>query len=253
MRTGNTPAVAPRRAASTPAPTFDTRSFSRFLQDQGRTNSCGTTSLAMLLSFWKGRPGAYTHQTIDRQIRGFDLPTSPLNVVPYLRQQGFRAEAYNHASVDSLRRFLDQGVPVQVLYDPTGNGNDQFLHYVNVVGYQADAAGKPKSFTIADPAGGKLTTVSAATFTRRWDRLEVGGVGTGLNNVMIVALPKTGAVVGPDGKSRSVSDIRLPRGGRFGEVPHLIDAAADLGNLASQVTSAVTSWSARRLQRVRSR
>lgn len=252
MRTGTTRALAPRQQPSTPPATYDARSFGRFLQDQGKTNSCGTTSLAMLMSFWSGKPRAYTHQTIDKSIRGFDLPTSPLNVAPYLRQQGFRAEAYNDASPAALRRFLDVGVPVQVLYDPDGNGGDQFLHYVNVVGYQPDATGKPKSFTIADPAGGRLTSVSAAAFNRRWDRLAVDGVGTGLNNVMIVALPKSGQVIGRDGRARDVSKLQLPRGGHFGEVPRAIDAAADLGNAAARVTEAV-SWSFRQLQRVRSR
>ncbi|MFN3431390.1 MAG: hypothetical protein ACK46X_15730, partial [Candidatus Sericytochromatia bacterium] len=45
--------------------------FDKFLQDQGQTNGCGTTSLAMLLSYWKGQPGAFTREKIDSSIRHF--------------------------------------------------------------------------------------------------------------------------------------------------------------------------------------
>lgn len=221
--------------------TADVRDFGKYLQDQGNTNSCGTTSLAMLMSFWKGKPGAYTHDMIDQSIRYFDGPTSPKNIVSYLKGQGFRAEALNNASVSDITRYLDQGVPVQVLYDPSADPSDVYLHYVDVVDYAKDAKGNVVSVKIADPGGGRLKDVPIEEFKKRWANLGIKNVGIGANNLMVVALPGQNVQVrGKDGVVRNTDDIALPKNGdNWGWKLRVVDAVADganwLGKTAKKV------------------
>lgn len=219
--------------------------FRPFLQNQnanGTTNGCGTTSLAMVLSAWKNQPGAYTRETIDTAIRRFNAPTSPQNIVDFARQQGFRAVAQNNGSVNDLKRFIDQGVPVQIMYDPDGNGSDSTLHYVVVTDYQADAKGNVTGLTIADPWGGKMKTVPVDEFKQRWDDLGLLGRSTGLNNLMVPMVPKDDTpIVGKDGQVRQSKDIQLPEGGTLGWRMAIGDAAFDVSNGVSKAVDAVAS------------
>lgn len=231
--------------AGGPAPR-DVHDFTRFLEDQnknGVTNGCGTTSLAMILSAWKDQPGAYTREKIDASIRRFNLPTSPQNIVGYAERQGFRAVAQNNGSVADLKKFIDQGVPVQIMFDPDGDGSDSILHYVVVTDYEADEKGNVKSLTIANPWGGEIESVPVDEFKARWDKLELLGHATGLNNLMIPMVPKENvAIKGKDGQVRMSNDIALPRGGnlgwRIGVTDKLFDAANGISKAASAVASA---------------
>lgn len=231
-------------ASGGPAPR-ELRDFSRFLEDQnktGVTNGCGTTSLAMILSAWKDQPGAYTREKIDASIRRFNLPTSPQNIVGYAEKQGFRAVAQNNGSVEDLKKFIDQGVPVQIMFDPDGNGSDSILHYVVVTDYEADEKGNVKSFTIANPWGGEIQSVPVDEFKQRWDKLELKGHSTGLNNLMIPMVPKNNvAIKGKDGQVRMTSDIGLPKGGNLGWRMGVADKLFDAANGVSKVASAIAS------------
>ncbi|HEY3449104.1 MAG TPA: C39 family peptidase [Myxococcales bacterium] len=244
-----TPAAAPATAKNATRDSFtpaasDARDFSRFLQDQGNTNSCGTTSLAMLMSFWKGKAGAYTHEMIDQSIRYFDGPTAPTNIVSYLKGQGFRAEALNNASIGDLTKYLDQGVPVQVLYDPSADPSDVYLHYVDVVDYAKDAQGNVTSVKIADPGGGRMADVPVEEFKKRWGNLGIKNVGIGANNLMIVALPGQNAQVrGKDGVTRNTEDIALPKnGGNWGVKLRVVDVVADAANWVGKAAKKVGNF-----------
>ncbi len=244
--------VAPKKvtpgktAASTWAPQAkgptaqrDVAEFKKYLLDQGNTNACGTTSASMLVNFWNKTPGKTQHAEIDQSIRRADMFTSPQNLQGWYEKHGFRASATNNATVDQLASFVDKGVPVQVLYDPSGEkpsgDKDSFLHYVDVVGLARDAKGTVTGVKLADPAGGSLTTVPLATFKARWDNLKFEGVGSGLNNVMIVAMPKQGVTVkGADGRVRNTNDVKLPASGGFGTRGFLVDKVADVTNTVSR-------------------
>lgn len=220
----------------------DARSFSSFLEDQGETNGCGTTSLAMLLSFWKDKTGRYTRTGIDMAIRHFDMFTSPQNIVDYARSQGFRAVARNGSSVDEIRAMVDQGVPVQVLYDPNADGSDKLLHYVVVTDYKTDEKGNLTDLVIADPAGGKVDTVPVDEFKKRWDDIKFMNYGTGVDNLMIPMLPKRNVPIrGRDGKVRMSDDIALPKATGLGWRVAVADVLADATNLASKVKEKAAS------------
>jgi hypothetical protein len=176
-------------------------------QDQGATNACGTTSLANVMTHF-GKPR--THEQIDESIRAFNMFTAPDKLVEYARGNGMRSEIKTDASLDDLAKMVDQGVPPIVLMDPDADNNAN-LHYVTVTGYNRDASGKITDVAIADSAGGRRYTMPAAEFQAKWDNLKMGGVPTGLNNVMITAVPNDGRkLVGGDGVSRKASEIALP-------------------------------------------
>lgn len=238
-------AAGDRVALSSGPAARELRDFTPFLENQnkkGITNGCGTTSLAMVLSAWKNQPGAYTRETIDASIRRFNAPTSPQNIVDYAEKQGFRAVAQNNGSVADLKKFIDQGVPVQIMYDPDANGSDSTLHYVVVTDYEADDKGNITGLKIADPWGGKVETVPVGEFKERWDNLGLLGRSTGINNLMIPMVPKENtAIKGKDGQVRQSKDIRLPEGGNLGWRMGLADKGFDIANGASKAWDAAKS------------
>ncbi|MNS14371.1 hypothetical protein D3C72_459900 [compost metagenome] len=153
-----------------------------------------------------------------------------------------RAVAQNNGSVDDLKRFIDQGVPVQIMYDPDANGSDSTLHYVVVTDYEADEKGNITGVKIADPWGGKTETVPVGEFKERWDNLGLLGRSTGLNNLMIPMLPKENTTIkGKDGVIRQSKDIQLPKGGNLGWRMAIADMGFDIANGASKALDAVKS------------
>jgi predicted double-glycine peptidase len=201
-------------------------------QDQGNTNACGTTSLANVLTHW-GKPT--THQQVDSDIRHFDMFTAPDKIVEYARDHGMRAELKADASVNDLAKMIDQGVPPIVLMDPDSDKNAN-LHYVTVTGYNKDASGKITDLVIADSAGGDRYTMPVEEFQKKWDNLKMGGIGTGLNNVMISVVPNDGRkITGGDGVTRSASDIKLPKSSLWSNIKTSL--ARGVANLLANVTT----------------
>lgn len=176
-------------------------------QDQGNTNACGTTSLANVMTHW-GQPR--THQQIDRSIRAFDSFSAPDRLRDYARSNGMRSETAANASLGDLTRMIDHGAPPIVLIDPD-EGNNAILHYVTVTGYNRNARGEVSDLVIANSAGGERHTMPAEEFRQRWGNLRMHNIATGMNNVMITAVPNdTRRVVGGDGVARSAASILLP-------------------------------------------
>ncbi|MNS17042.1 hypothetical protein D3C72_487090 [compost metagenome] len=229
----------------TTQPARDARAFEPYLQHQAGTNGCGTTSLAMVLSFWQGRPGAFDRPAIDARIRcGPDALafTSPNHLVSYAQSQGFRCRGINHGSWGQLLGLLDRGVPVLVLYDPTGDGHDMLLHYGVVVGYTEQPSGEVSHLTIADPGTGRLTAMRRADFEARWHDLRLLGVSTGLSEVMIVALPAANTPVRHrTGTLGMTDDIHLPEGG-LGVSGFMAAVIADGVNALNPVQGIKNAW-----------
>ncbi len=209
-------------------------------QNQGNTNACGTTSLANVLTYW-GKPT--THEQVDSSIRHFDLFTAPDKIVSYARDHGMRADIKTDAKIDDLAKMVDQGVPPIVLMDPDG-GKNANMHYITVTGYDRDPSGKISDLVIADSAGGNRYKMSADEFQQKWNNLKMGGISTGLSNVMISVVPNDGRkVVGGDGVTRNASDIQLPKsslGSTLKSAPArgIADAISDVTTAADKVEHA---------------
>lgn len=186
--------------------------YARFMEDQGKTNGCGTTSLGSIMSYWKDQPGAHNRREIDRVARAGDNTTSIQRLVSYGNDHGMISGAKNHASIADLQKYTDMGCPVQVLIEPKG-GKDGMLHYVSVIGVETDAQGKPVAVKVADPDGATIDLVPVAKFEKQWSDLALFGIDTGIDKVMIVHVPAQPVMVrGKDGQVRSTADIPVPKG-----------------------------------------
>lgn len=181
--------------------------------------SCGTTSLLMIMHHFGMRPPTPEAQMeIDRDIRrsnSFSF-TNPMDIVDYANRNGFRAQMQNHSSLDDLVSLVDQGVPVQVLMEPLWSKNrmgpdpsDDGIHYVVVNGYERDASGKVSDVIMSDPWGLHYR-MPVDEFQRRWANLQFKDKPTGLHHFMIAMVPETGSVRRPDGASTPGGDVRFP-------------------------------------------
>lgn len=201
--------------------------------------SCGTTSLAMLMNHLK--PGSADQSAIDHEIRRSNKGsfTSPTDIVDYADRHGFRAAMTNNASVEDLARMIDQGVPVQVLMEPLAsdgkpgpNPDDLGIHYTVVNGYTRGADGRVQDVIVSDPWGLHYS-MPAADFERHWGDLRLKGVSTGLSHLMITMVPQDGTIRRPDGKAVAASSVVLPTAGAADPVwpmTTLAGAAMDVRN-----------------------
>lgn len=182
--------------------------------DGNDRNACGTTSLASILAYYDPGSPIARHQVLDRALRNADLFSAPDELLRFARGNGYRAGLRDNASVQDIKALIDQGVPVQVLVDPDGDGGDITLHYVAVTGYKADPDGKITHLTITDPAGGEVYEETADHFLARWSNLRIEGIEVGLNRVMLAYVPDDGRLIqGADGQVRRASEVDLPDGG----------------------------------------
>lgn len=171
-------------------------------------NSCGTTSLSMVLKYFQGHTLENSVPTIDTYIRAqgqldFILPTgeikdikidgytAPRDIVRYANGHGMRAGMKNDASLRDLKRMLDQGVPCLCLTDWNFSGGDyempmggkpdaESLHWVNVIGYQElkhpQTDKMETAFVVANPHG-VAQTVFAEDFDKVWSGYFPSGQG----------------------------------------------------------------------------
>lgn len=224
--------------------------YSRFKEDQGTTNGCGTTSLAALLSFWKGTPGAFTREGIDKDVRRANMFSSPSNLVKYARENGFRSEMHNNGSIEQLKQYTDKGVPVQVLFEPhlaDDMGKDALLHYVTVTGFtKKDGKEYVQYQDPNDGPGTEPREIPVEDFKKQWGNLKVGAgplsVSSGFNNLMLVHLPKENVPIkGPDGKVTMSNDIALPKHEGAGFGGFIADKIADVVNFGAKAVDTVKS------------
>ena len=186
-------------------------------------NACGTTSLAMIGQYF-GQ--TISPQEIDRAIRTYGLGTAPDNLLQFARDNGFRAEMKNEASIDDLTRMIDQGVPPMIMVEP-GDPNDMTLHYVVVSGYDRGPDGEVSRLKLTDP-NGREREVTPQELMASWDSLRVRNISTGDSRLMLTFVPEGNQpITAPDGTVRPASSIELPKS----------TLGADLRNMPSRAVS----------------
>ncbi len=187
--------------------------------DQGNTNGCGTTSLAMVMTYL-GIPT--TQGDVDHAIRRMNIFTAPDMLIDYARGAGLEAEGYNNGSWDELKGFIDRGIPVIALIDAGGNGNIAELHYMAVVGYETDPATGKEYVLIHDPARGgnsPATRMPKEEFLNKWKDLPGSH-----NNYFIAVAPKGTAL--PPGRDDGIEGVSAMVEG----VAHLTNGLDRIGN-----------------------
>lgn len=190
------------------------------IDDQGDTNSCGTTSLTSVLNHFGAN--IKDHFEIDKSIRSqkFDMFTAPGDIVSYANSKGFNAGLKKDSNVQEVASFIDKGIPVMALID-SGDKYDFNMHWIVITGYEKDDKGKMKNFVIADPSGGYTYTKDIESFTEKWSNIQVGtekmpvigGKATfksGYNNLIIPIAPKNKNITLSTGKTINSKDIKIP-------------------------------------------
>jgi X-X-X-Leu-X-X-Gly heptad repeat protein len=182
--------------------------------NQGRTNACGTTALAIALhSLGKDVPVA----EIDKSIRNFNLFTSSEGIQRYAQGAGFQAERYEEGNFEQLQRDLAAGREVIVLTDVGGRDakgylqrgpeDDTGLHYMHVTEVGTDQNGQQY---VTFNNWGHQETLPYADFEKLWTDLHFMGAGTGYDRHYLLvdkadaeALPASNL----DGDSRIADDL----------------------------------------------
>ena len=164
--------------------------------DQGNTNACGTTSLAMTMTYL-GVPR--TRQEIDYAIRRSwkpDMYTAPSDIISFARDNGLRAQGFNNGRWQNVVNEIMLGNPCMCLVSadfeyPPGVGSRHLhgFHYVVVNGYRTGSKGSSLS-VFHDPnvgTAGKDMEAVVSDFEAMWSN-----VGWGFHNYFIVFATKYG-------------------------------------------------------------
>ncbi|MNX97783.1 Peptidase C39 family protein [compost metagenome] len=184
-----------------------------------------------------------TREEVDAKIRQIDGPTSPASIVSFAKEQGLNAALYNRGSVDELKKFLDRGIPLEVMIDPDANPNDTVLHYVVVTGYEADPKTGKTNLLINDPARLEPVRMSESDFLEKWSSLKVKNFDSGLDKFFIAIAPKDAEIPGSrmaGGHTASIAFRGIAVGesvGRWG-----IDTGNAISKAATNAWNTVKGW-----------
>ncbi|MEK7703821.1 MAG: C39 family peptidase [Myxococcota bacterium] len=173
-------------------------------------NGCGTTALAMALTYVLGR--RVTQADIDADVRLLDVFSSASNLRDAARRHGVQARLQNNLSAREVVEYIDHGRPIVFLADltPEDSADVATMHYRVIDGYRWHAG--QLELRIADPW-------DVPRYWRSWDTLQpqwanIKGLGTELG------YNRFGIVLGA-----SAGDTDLPVQRLSGV--HVTEAAAD--------------------------
>jgi hypothetical protein len=120
--------------------------------DQGTSNGCGTTSLAMVMSYL-GVPE--TKSQIDAVIRQLDIFTSPEDITGFATSHGLQAQGYNHGAWENIESFIPLGQPciclINANYSYPDNSTINGFHYVAITGFGVDPTNNQRYAIFHDP------------------------------------------------------------------------------------------------------
>ncbi len=185
-------------------------------------NGCGTTSLAMALSYSTGAPINQTQ--VDAEIRLSDIYTSASNMRAYARTQGIEGQLVNNLTDKEVLGHLDKKRPIIFLSDLTpGDKSDvASMHYRVIDGYRW--SGNELQLHIVDPWG-KSYWRSWDSLLPEWQNIRAVGAESGYN--------RFGLVLGANPADQAFGSDRLH--GVYA-TESLVDATADIINNATAVS-----------------
>jgi len=119
---------------------------------QGTSNGCGTTSLAMTMTYL-GVPE--TKDQIDAVIRQINIFSSPDDMMDFATSHGLQAQGYNNGSWENIESCIPLGQPCICLINanytyPDGSDINGF-HYVAITGFGVDPTNNQRYAILHDP------------------------------------------------------------------------------------------------------
>jgi hypothetical protein len=169
---------------------------------QGSANACGTTSLAMVMSYL-GVPE--TKEAIDAVIRRLNIFSSPEDLTGFARGRGLQAQGYNHGAWPDVEADAVRSAPCILLINadygyPDGSSISGF-HYVVVTGHGVDPVNGQRYAVLHDPNFGSDTVLYEA------DLITMGNnVGWGFADYYMAFATSSGAPLRP-GNSDGVQGV----------------------------------------------
>ncbi|MCB8953555.1 MAG: C39 family peptidase [Ardenticatenales bacterium] len=103
-------------------------------------NNCGPANLSMVLNFW-GDPTTQTEAAAYLKPNPEDRNVSPWQMADYVNEQtGLRSSAHSSGTIDLIRTFIANGIPVIIEkgYEPNER-EGWYGHYLTVYGYDEEA------------------------------------------------------------------------------------------------------------------
>ena len=133
---------------------------------QGNDRTCAQSNIASLMNYW-GKDASY--QGVVKEMNPSNLPTDVNNVTKYLRGKGLAAQDYRLATLNFLKKQINEGKPTLVLMD---FGSLATEHYVTIKGYNE----KTRELLYNDPVDGPNMLVSYEAFENMWQNRSLAAV-----------------------------------------------------------------------------
>lgn len=179
--------------------------------DQGTTNGCGTTSLAMAMTYLGVQT---TREQVDEAIRRTDILSAPGDLMRYATAHGVRAQDYNNGVWEDIVAEIMMGNPCICLvyakyeYPRPRRTKVHGFHYVVINGYRLDAQRSAGLAVFHDPnvrddssGRGFDVETSVENFESVWSE-----VGWGFRNYYIAVAPEDGFFANPRDRTLTGSE-----------------------------------------------
>lgn len=142
---------------------------------QGTSNGCGTTSLAMTMTYL-GVPE--TKDQIDAVIRQLDIFSSPEDLMGFATSNGLQAQGYNDGAWENIESCIPLGQPCICLINadysyPDGSDISGF-HYVVITGFGIDPTNEERYAIFHDPNFGSDMVLYESLFVQMGDNMGWG-------------------------------------------------------------------------------
>lgn len=133
---------------------------------QGNDRTCAQANIASVMNYW-GQSVSYPD--VVKQMNPGNMPTDPVAITGYLRGKGLHAQDYRKATINFLKKQVNDGKPVIVLLD---FGDLASEHYVTVKGYND----KTGDILYSDPIEGPNMLLSYSVFERMWQNKSLASI-----------------------------------------------------------------------------
>ena len=129
-----------------------------YLDQNPTKNGCGTTCLAMAMTYLGAKR---TREQIDRAIRRCGITTSPQDLIKYATKSGLLAKGYNKGTWEDVKAHIDLGHPcICYVYPdyaypyPYSGTLGNAYHYLAICGYGVDPTNGESYAIFHDPKRG---------------------------------------------------------------------------------------------------